>query len=248
MDVCDDFGNAFIGYSVKLEWKNITISYRGYIFRNTDGKISGTNKLGDACIPEEKTDSIEWNTPEVSGIWRSKRNPVSENVMLPDQSRFSWNCLQPLSGVNVGIRNGTTITGNGYAEKIALDVVPWKLPITTLYWGRFTSREHSVIWIHWAGCFPLTLVYANGVRFNEISFTDKEIHFPGGRIIFGDLHPIRTGTLSETVLKNLHVIRRLFPVRALSITENKWFCHATFVSKNDNRIQGQCIHEIVSFG
>lgn len=247
MDVCDDSGNTFIGYSVKLKWKKVAISYRGYIFRSQAGKSFGANKLGDSCMPAVQTDSIEWNTPEVNGIWRSKSSPVSESILLPDQSRFSWNCLQPLSDVRVKIGNETTITGSGYAEKITLDIVPWKLPITTLYWGRFTSREHSVIWIHWAGSFPLTIVYADGIRLNEINIGEKEIHFPDGRIIFDELHPIRTGTLSETVLKNLHAIRKLFPINALSINENKWFCNATFISRNGNQVRGQCIHEIVNF-
>ncbi len=248
LDVCDADGNAFIGYAVKVAWRKITVAYRGYILLDSHGNNITMGKVGDACFPTKDENSLEWITPEANGTWNGLLHPIEETVSLPDNHNFHWICSQPLSQVKVSVHDKLVIEGNGYAERIELALAPWKLPISRLYWGRFTSERDSVVWIHWQGEMPLTIVYANGKRFSEISIDENGMRFPGGAVEFHNQKRIRAGKLSETVLKSFAFLKKIFPVKALGIEENKWTCSATFTAIDGKKISGYCIHEIVNFG
>jgi hypothetical protein len=140
--------------------------------------------------------------------------------------------------------DGTVLQGMGYAERIDMTLVPWRLPIKELLWGRYVSRNYAIVWIQWNGPQPRCLLFFNGKLEQNATLTTSDVSFGSYSIKLPGLL-IRKGTIDETLFVGAKKLAALFPKSILALEEEKWYGMATLKKGNIAIDEGNVIHEIV---
>jgi hypothetical protein len=243
LDVSDSSPAAFIGYAAVLRYREIQIPYTGYSFFNGHNTVK-RNSFRRHPIPEISDAGINWQTRLASGTWERVDPAVSRTLLEEDDRVIDWQCLIPKARTTVSV-DGRAVSGLGYAEKITLTFMPWKLPIRELHWGRFLSNEFSVIWIRWIGQHPKDLVFLNGKEMENPRITKTELVFEDFTLLLTSIATLREGNVGSTVFKNFPAISRLFPSSILKLEENKWLSNGKLMAGNSLVATGHAIHEVV---
>jgi hypothetical protein len=122
---------------------------------------------------------------------------------------------------------------------------PWRLPFNELWWGRFISPSHVLVWIDWRGSVDRTWVFANDIERRRATIGQNSVELPddglvlaidGGRVL-------RSGSLAKTALHSLRAVVALLP-RWRTAHETKWLSRGTFTDPNVTSA-GWVIHEVV---
>lgn len=125
---------------------------------------------------------------------------------------------------------GCQVSGRGYRDRIAFDFLPWRLPVSSLEWGRAVAGEHAAVWMR-AETPDGILRYAwlDGTR----QTTDDSVILGPARTLvhtaIADLPGLRSGPLRP-------LLRRL----TRDPVETKWAAQAAILG-----VSGLAIHERV---
>ena len=253
LDVTADDGRAAILYHARLRWGPLRFSYAGLL---TTSVPSGQDVVHRASIraadpPRESHDCLSWSCPRLgaSGTWHPAAPPAHRTLLERDDGAVLWSCLMPRARASVSLDGQAPINGWGYAERLDLTLRPWRLPIDTLRWGRFTSDAASLVWIQWRGPEPRLILLLDGrdIDAAPARIADDSISWPTGRL---DLHPgltLRRGQLGATVLRDTPLLRALAPRVARALDEHKTLSRATLRLPDQQPIEGWAIHETVLF-
>jgi hypothetical protein len=246
MDATDDAGRAFIGYSAKLSWKNIKLSYNGFTFRGMTPRVVKRNSFSHQHLPDISENEAAWRFQQVSASWKRTSSPVHEVLLELPEGDITWSCHFPqASAVVQHAKERLEDNAMGYVEKITLSIPPWKIPIQELHWGRFLSPGHTVIWIRWVGPVPRTLTWHNGVRYQEADITTESVIFDEFKLSIDNKKELRNGDLVSTVFSKFPVIAKLFPKTIMQLRENKWVSDGLLMHGGQCIAKGKIIHEHV---
>jgi hypothetical protein len=247
MDCVSEKGEVFIGYSAKLDWKFLDLTYASFL--EFDGKTSKTQtSLLKESIPEYSDDSVVWKSKNLScsGNWQNIGAKLPALKLFEDSTgSVIWNARFPLSDVHIS-HLGSKLMGLGYVEKLDLTIPPWKLPIEELIWGRFISKDIYIVWIEWSGSHPLTLVYVNGKKIKDASVSNSGVYWKEGTLQHKQSSVIREGPVVDTALSKIPGIQKIFPKKIINMHERKWLSSSVF-SLNGTSHLGWTIHETVQF-
>ena len=244
LDVASDGGEAFIGYAAKLKWKWINLNYAGYTFLNSRSVIKKRNSFSRTPFPEVEGNKMQWKGLDCEASWSAKDGAISEILYEDEKGSIIWNCLFPKASSRV--RVGTNVVdGFGYAESLQLTMLPWKLPIHELHWGRFLTADETIIWIRWIGPVPKTIVYHNSRRFDHVEIASDKIVFGEFTLDLRNSISMRTGTLFANVFSRFPSLAKLFPKSILQLQENKWLSNGTLYRNSTVIAFGKAIHEVV---
>jgi hypothetical protein len=248
-DCITDAGDAIVGYSASLRWKALSLEYSSYLIRRITGEIQTKAALQGGKPPLISGDSLRWDCPALKliGIWHARQQPISHTVFGNSKTPLEWRCLQPHGEARISIDGLGTFNGFGYVDHLDLPDQPWQLPLDELRWGRYLSKEHSIIWMEFKGDFPETIVYHNGVLCTEARVSDHGVILSKekGELTFEDTHVLRDGALVSTSLSVIPGINSLLPARMLNTRETKWRSRGIFTSGETILSTGWTIHEIV---
>jgi hypothetical protein len=242
LDCVTDSGDTSIAYTGSVAWGLIRLHYSS-VLESAGDRIAERHTLLEQEEPETLDSVISWNAKalRVEGLWRSQVAAVRETVFTCDEGTVEWDCIMPQARVSVGPR-----TGLGYAEHLTMTIPPWKLPIDTLRWGRFTGESNWAVWIDCQGEFARRIVYLNGNTISASTLADEEIKFENGAVLAMDRSLVlRNGPLGTTVLSKIPGLNRTFPARLLEVNECKWRSRAHLRLPNGKNVQGWAIHEKV---
>jgi hypothetical protein len=129
-----------------------------------------------------------------------------------------------------------------------MTVAPWRLPISSLRWGRIADEEEAIVWIQWLGDFQATIVYASGARVAPVQLDDERVTLADGTTIEFDRRSVlRSGALGTTVGSSVPVLRELTPLRILSTRECKWLSRAVVRRPGRPARERWAIHELVTW-
>lgn len=241
-DGIDKNGNALILYFAELKLLGIKIPYSSYILSN------GENSEEKSCL---KTSNIGINSSsysnsklKTSGTWNTNSTTISEILWQNNKSKISWNCIVPKAKFEAYIDN-QLFTGLGYSEIIELNFVPWRIPISTLKWGRFLSKNHSIIWIEWIGKQPLKKVFWNGEQIEDVEIGDNEIYFKkqNAKLIFENPISIKDEKILK-IAEKYPFLKLFFKSKFLNSREIKFKSQSTLLSP-DNSEKGDSLYETV---
>jgi hypothetical protein len=244
LDCVTDAGDASIAYTGTANWGPIRLHYSS-VLQSTVQSVSVRHSLRPQTEPCMDRGSLRWRSRalKTEGEWEAGAPAIREAVFESNAGSIEWRCFMPRAQARIGNR-----LGFGYAEHTRMTLAPWKLPVRTLRWGRFSTRSDWVVWIDLLGDFTRRIVYWNGQAVPTSLLEDGRIGFgDGSRLTMDRSLVLRDGPLGTTALAVIPGIRDTFPARLLDINECKWRSRACLERPGSPDVEGWAIHERVGW-
>ena len=236
-------------YVADLQWNALKVHYAN-LLTVFGGKITSASSLRRGTLPQIQDSQIAVSVPSlgIEGTWNALRSPLRKTVFENEQGSVDWHCLQPMSQVDLCLRGATALTGRGYAECLSLSVLPWKLPMNELHWGRFLSDHDALVWIDWRGPHQNRVVFHNGTERPVKCITESGITFADSdaRLELDHGLVLRHGQLGDTVFPGISRLARLLPRSMMAVDECKWRSRGVLHSAGSES-SGFAIHEVVKW-
>lgn len=248
LDCVAESGDTAILYTADLRWNAVSLHYSSVLTFH-DGRISSASSLQENAAPKVDAHKIAFKHSRlgVEGGWMALRPPADRTLFQKDDGSVHWNCVQPMSQVDLLLPGNFRIAGLGYAECLTLTILPWQLPLTSLNWGRYLSQQDAVVWIDWQGADSRRTVIHNGEEQAADSITEFEVRFgTGGRLDLDSGLVLRQGRLGDTVFPGISRLASLLPRSMLSVDECKWRSRGKFRGPGGESF-GWAIHEVVKW-
>lgn len=241
-DGIDKEGNAFILYYAELKLLGFKIPYSSYILSN--GQYSDEKSTLNNSNIGINNSTFSNSKLKISGVWNIQSLAISEVLWQHNKSKINWNCIVPKAEFEAYIDN-QLFSGLGYSEILELNFVPWKMPISTLKWGRFLSKNHTIIWIEWIGKQPLKKVFWNGERIEDVEIGDNEIYFikQKTKLIFENPISIKDEKILK-IAEKYPFLKLFFKSKFLNSREMKFKSQSTLISP-DKSEKGHSLYETV---
>ena len=243
-DCVTDLGEVVIVYTGVAQWRKFRLHYSSTL-ETTKEAIIEHRSLQPQIGPVISGPKIWWRSKalRVDGEWETSSRAVSATIYRSPEGVIEWNCLMPMARARIGGRRGL-----GYAEHLTMTIPPWRLPIHTLRWGRFTSASTWMTWIDWQGEYSRRIVYVNGEVIECQMIGDECIEGSDGvRLSMDRSLVLRDGLLGKTALSRMPVIGKMFPSRLTEMAESKWRSRARMERSGRTDVEGWAIHEKVSW-
>jgi len=185
LDCISNSGDLSIVYAGKIRWGSIRLSYSS-VLDAMGGAITTRHSFRAIQEPRIAGGSLLWESKplHVDGEWSSGTGDLRCKVFSSSEGQVEWRCLIPQARARIG-----RVEGWGYAEHLTMNLAPWKLPLRTLRWGRFTTGREWVVWIGWCGEASRTLVYRDGLPVQCPLLADAQIDFDDGSQLLMDQSP-----------------------------------------------------------
>lgn len=246
IDAIDEEGRAFIGYSARLRWKSISLSYNNYTFLDlNEASPLVKSSFSVKSFPDYSDDKLRWVFKNIT-VESSRIDPSFGQILLKDESgEINWSCLLPKASVKIHLNEKSVLSGPGYAEKIDISILPWKIPIEKLHWGRYLSKDDTIIWIRWEGPIEKNLVFHNGETAKGHRIEQNVVQFGDYTLQLQNARSIRKGTVMQTVFSKFPAISKLFPSVIKQLQENKWVSDGILKKSDKITSQSKAIHEFV---
>jgi hypothetical protein len=182
------------------------------------------------------------------GQWQ--RLAAAEKRVLHESTSgiVEWDCQQPSSRVQLASKSGATYYGLGYVESLNLTIPPWQLGLQTLLWGRFTSDNHSVVWIQWQGKHALTVLICDGERISKAQISENNIRCDDFELSLETAATIREDSIGETLISKIPSILKVAPIEFLGGKEQKYLSRGQLKLGDGSHHTGWVIHERVNWG
>ena len=244
LDCVTDSGNTHIAYIGDLHWGPVIFHFSS-VLRSAGQRVIQEHSLREQSTPLVTDDGVSWNSRQfgLEGIWHSDSRPVREIVFENEIGSVEWHCLMPRARACIG-----SDCGFGYVERLTMTVVPWKIPIQQLRWGRLCNASDWIVWIDWLGEYSKRILYFNGEAVSAASIEEERIVFEDGSRLSMDRSLIlRNGRLGTTALSSIPGVANTFPARLLQVNECKWRSRARLERPGSPPVEGWAIHELVSW-
>lgn len=242
LDAITDSGEFFTGHTGYFHWPPLYFGY-ATVMRGSPGRAPHVaTSLRFHPEPVAAPDRILWHDSglDVNGEWTPDSEPFAETIYASTQGVVDWGCVMPRALARIDNRDA----GLGYIEHLKVTVVPWRLPIDKLRWGRFLTGALSVVWLDWTGAYHRKLVFRNGRREQVRHLDDHRIEFEdGAKLRLRTAQVLRSGPIGSTALRSIPGLQSCCPARLLAIDETKWLSQGTYESPDSSTQSGWAIHK-----
>ncbi len=242
-------GQYFIGYSARLRLGRVKLSYAATLHHPAMTGISAGPVLASHDMPIADDSGLAWSNPVLGfdGRWRPL-TPATKLVLHKTSKGFvEWNCQQPAARVHMRTQSGKQYDGLGYAEFLSLTIPPWQLGLRNLFWGRFISETHSIVWIEWQGAHPFTVLICNGQRMANARICENRVKCDDFVLTFQHEATIRLGTLGETFISKIPSAIKVARIEFLGGREQKFLSRGNLKFEDGSQSTGWVIHERISW-
>lgn len=184
-------------------------------------------------------DQLSLSTPGLSGELRFEALRAPAPLGLPfieeeDGRRLDWVVEVPDAEVRGELRwpgCRMPVRGRGYRDRVWLDLLPWRFPITELRWGRAAAGSHAATWVKAAT--KDSLVERCWIDGEVVEGVERPAELLDSRVLLDtaiyDLRGLRLGLLRP-------ILRRCYG----DPEQTKWTAKAALAEA-----QGVAIHEVV---
>lgn len=248
-DSVDNDGNLFICYLAKIKWNliNLNYSFKLHIDIKND-TFKEVSSFKNFQMPNVNNSIFEFESININ--LNCKFNNISPSIISEklfenqESERVNWNCFQAISETEI-ISDNKLYKGLGYAEILEMNVKPWKLPINILKWGRFVSKEHSLIWIVWKGSHPISNFWLDGelIEFDNINQKGIKFKVENIELKFIDTFNIRDGKVVNLLPKASKLLNSIGN-KIINLHETKYLSKS-ILSLNNQEFEGWSIYEEV---
>ena len=244
---CEGF--YFIGYSARLSFGRLKIQYSAALHHPSMLGINPGPVLSTRDAPVEHDSVMTWHSSRLGFDGQWQRLSAHAKLILHESTSgvVEWDCQQPSSRVQLASKSGTTYHGLGYVESLNLTIPPWQLGLQTLLWGRFTSDDHSVVWIQWQGKHALTVLVCDGESVSNAQISDNNIRCDDFDLSLAPAATLREGSIGETLVSKIPSILKVTPIEFLGGREQKYLSRGQLRFIGGSCHTGWVIHERVSW-
>jgi hypothetical protein len=244
LDVADGDGRCAIAYWTEVIWGPLAVRWEGLSLREPGRPVIHRGAFGGAAC-EAGTSPHSWRSTALGfrATCEPWCPPFATRLLETSSGTLDWSCQAPGADVAVECDDGVVVRGAGYREHLVLAMLPWKLPIDELRWGRWLLPEgrHSIVWIDWRGTRPLKLVLEDGVPRDHAAMGDDWVRCGERTLYLSAAGTLYSRTIAETLGAAAPVVQRLpAPWRALE--DRKSLSRGVAGGQS-----GWAIHELVRF-
>jgi len=201
LDVVDGAGRCAVAYSAELGWGPFSLRWEGLSLHEPGRPPVHRSSWGGRGALGLRVTCEPWCPA------------FATRLLDTPAGTLDWSCDAPAAHVAIESDEGVQISGTGYAEHLVLAMLPWKLPIDELRWGRWISdaSRHSIVWIDWRGVRPLTLLVENGAALDaRDGAVDEASVRCGDRVLrLTDTETLHSRTLAEILGPKTALLDRL---------------------------------------
>lgn len=251
VDTLLDDGTVLLVYLGKITLAGVPLVRVTADLFSTLGRVSSSAAGGHLLEREPFTvrcgsaeiqgDELRWETPALSGHLRfaARHAPVTLRQPFLSQAGRSldWCVEVPDADVSGELTVGGRVQhvqGRGYRDRVSFDIVPWKLPLRRLHWGRVAAGPHAATWVEAdtadgrieAGWHDGALIPS---RPPQLELFDQRELLAGPVV---DLEGLQLGPL-----------RPMLRAMTRNPFQRKWTARATLQG-----VVGRAVHETVDFG
>jgi hypothetical protein len=246
MDCVTDDGDALIVYRAVLSWRRLRFHYSSTLWFPAAGAPETRTSIRPSPDPVLSPESLAWQSESLgfSAKWTGGTGAVSQTLFENDRGAVRWSCLLAQSDVCARLGD-RSLRGRGYVERLDMTLPPWRLPIRELRWGRFIDPHNAVVWIDWAGPYPLRRVFYNGRLLEQADVTDHAVSAANLALQLREPRVLRSGRIAG-ILNDVPGLSRLLPRQVRTMHEVKWLSRGTLTSAAG--AEGWAIHERVTWG
>jgi hypothetical protein len=254
LDFTGNNGEAMIFYVAKLVWNGLSASYTSWLNYDPLSGVKVKSRYRNVHFPEKNDHTITWSDYgfKVSGIWKSRTQPVQSRIFDSEEGYLDWFCFQPVSKVKLKIK-GKSIEGSGYAEQLIMTVPAWKIPMDELRWGRMVSDENNLVWIELRENERKKWLWINGEKEDNCVIEDDSISVPAKNLILElDKKAVlesekKIFSVVQKIIRYIPGFNKIIPLQFIMADEYKWL--STGRLKIDGQLvsEGKAIHERVNF-
>ncbi|MDZ4756461.1 MAG: hypothetical protein SGJ11_18465 [Phycisphaerae bacterium] len=251
LDVLGTQGDLSIIYAADVAFAGVRVGVNALTEYTTGEGVSDHSSLVGARLPERTKDGVRWSNDRLlaEGLWQGFRGAFPERTLYAaDGKSIRWECVAPAAAAQVSTPRGI-FTGTGYVERLQLTLEPWRLPISTLRWGRFSTGARSVVWIQWRGAHPIDLVIVDGVERSAVAIDEHHVTWENGAIRLQSPRTLRDAPIGTGALSWIPRLANALSIPLLKVHETKWLSAATLEdgTEPDTREDGFALHELVRF-
>ena len=158
------------------------------------------------------------------------------------QRRVDWNPIV----LNAPVQG--KLIGRGYAERLSLDIPPWRLGIERLWWGRFCGETHSLVWIVWEGQIQKRLALLDGTDIGIESISEANVCARNSyRLDMSETTLFMNEAIGSGALSGMPWAQNIAPLRFLSGIERKWVGTGTLYRSGAVADRGSVVFERVDW-
>lgn len=243
-------GDFFMGAATSFRRSKLHINHLSGIFCRNDRIDYKSTVAFREVFPRQSGADLTWDCAPLSvcGRWTAVAPPIEQSLYAERNRQVLFHGLAPKAQVEVRIDNDYTLSGVGYADHLEVMADEWTLPIREVRWGRCLTERECFVWFDISGGRPQTWVWRNGVEQSIASVTDDLVALDNN-ITLGLAYrkPVREGTLGDTVLSSLPVLRYLLPGQFANCYERVWRTRGVLLRDIDQIDTGWAVHRLMRF-
>ena len=250
LDSVDAGGRSAILYSTALSWGRARVGWHGASICDPGQRAVHRNSVKPMPLPQRDGDRLTWcaDPLECTVACTPSVPPFAQRLLERADGVLEWRCEAPAARVDVTLADAPPLFGFGYVECLSLTLLPWRLPIDEMRWGRWVSDDgrRSLVWIDWKGPRPRTDAYLDGRPVPSPVVGDREVHAGGVRLTLAPRRPLYSRSLGSA-LAGLGPVLKLLPASWRDLEDAKWICRARLAGPGAEPDDGCCIDEVVRF-
>jgi hypothetical protein len=250
VDCCDASGRTVIGYWASLSWRGLVLTWHSVTLFQSGRSVSQRSSLARVPAPAIQAGEIAWQAPALRCAIRAeiRQPPFGARLLETEEGAVDWRCEAPVALVAVELDGRPPIRGPGYAERIVLTVLPWRLPIRELRWGRWLDHDarRSVVWIDWRGPPARTWVFVDGAQVPGAKVTDRGVAVDGLSLSLDRRWTLEAHRPGE-IVRSIPPLKAVVPASILALDGTKWCSSGRLREGGFAPLAGQAIHELVMF-
>jgi len=248
LDVVTEDGRVAIAYWAEARWARLRQPLCGLLLDS--GTAKAPWRLSGRAVPAPVLDegALRWNAePLALRVDFACREPSFRHRLLETKAGvLDWSCEVPRAEARMHAGD-TALEGLGYAERLDLSSLPWRIPTDEIRWGRFLSPRTSVVWIDWRGEVSQRLVFQDGRPMAPGPITGTQISFGSeSQLALHDCRVVTDECLGD-LLAPLESLGRLVAPIA-QVRQTRWLSRGVLGDARSAADRGWALHELVRRG
>ncbi|WP_244911417.1 hypothetical protein [Actinobacillus ureae] len=135
---------------------------------------------------------------------------------------MNWHCHTPKGHFHVSFQD-KEYRGLCYAEMLEMNFAPWELAVSELYWGRFLSENHTIIWKEWRGKQSFKQLIWNGKQYSDFEIQKEGILLQSENMFLRfQMSTILKNEPIGNMVAKIPLLRYFLPKRFLRTRIIKW--------------------------